>query len=376
MLLSVAAAAIAIAGHFWLWRNHASALFTLFSFALACMAASDVLRRLASAKSGDAAVPQTRIAFPASLPSPGTSPVFRETKLRNAFTIDLEDYFHTEVNSRSVPLEQWDNMPQRIEYSVRRLLDLLDEHAAKATVFTLGWVAQKNPALIREVAARGHEIACHSFHHRVVSRMQPQEFRADTVLAKSILEDLAGTQVRGYRAPNFSITPGTEWAWDILAELGFDYDSSINPVWHKLYANPNAPRFPYLLPNAQLLEIPIATWRLGNRNLPIGGGAYLRLLPYPYVRRGLETVNQAEGRPATVYMHPWEIDYLQPLLPQDWKSRIRQTWGTATMEHKLARLLSSARYSTIADVYAHELRRGPLAMPALPRQNEQFAQVV
>ncbi len=279
----------------------------------------------------------------------------------NAFTIDLEDYFHTEVSSRSVGYEQWDRLPSRIEATVKRLLDLLDRHETRATVFVLGWVAKKHPALIREVARRGHEIACHSYRHRPVFRLTPEEFREDTVLAKAILEDTTGAPVLGYRAPNFSITPGTEWAWTILAELGFLYDSSVNPVWHKLYANPHAPRFPYLIREANLFEIPVATWRVLGMNLPIGGGAYLRLLPLPYIRMGLSYVNDMERKPVTIYMHPWEIDCYQPELAAGWKSQIRQNWGLDTMEAKVAELLRGRRFAPIVKVHAENL---PLAAPA------------
>lgn len=273
----------------------------------------------------------------------------------NAFTIDLEDYFHTEVSSKSVSYDQWDDLPLRIDASVMRLLDLLDKYEARATVFSLGWVARKRPYLIREVARRGHEIACHSYRHRPVFRLTPEEFRADTQLAKEILENVTGKPVIGYRAPNFSITPGTEWAWDILSDLGFLYDSSVNPVWHRMYANPNAPRFPYLIPNTNLFEIPIATWRVCGVNLPIGGGAYLRLLPLPYMRAGVAFVNGFERRPVTLYMHPWEIDHYQPQFDTDWKSHIRQTWGLDGMEDKLVSLFRASRFSTILEVHSEHL---------------------
>jgi polysaccharide deacetylase family protein (PEP-CTERM system associated) len=290
----------------------------------------------------------------------------------NAFTIDLEDYFHTEVSSKSVRYDQWDDLPLRIDASVMRLLDLLDKHRARATVFTLGWVARKRPCLIREVARRGHEIACHSYRHRPVFRLTPEEFRADTELAKDILENVTGAPVVGYRAPNFSITPGTEWAWKILCELGFLYDSSVNPVWHKMYANPNAPRFTYLIPETNLFEVPIATWRVCGVNLPIGGGAYLRLLPLPYMRAGLAFVNAFERQPVTLYMHPWEIDHYQPHFDTDWKSHIRQTWGVDGMEDKLVSLLRASRFSTILDVHSAHLPAAA-AVPALPMEPQPLA---
>ncbi|MGC2638001.1 MAG: XrtA system polysaccharide deacetylase [Acidobacteriaceae bacterium] len=292
----------------------------------------------------------------------------------NAFTIDLEDYFHTEVSSKSVSYEQWDDLPLRIDASVMRLLDLLDKHQTRATVFTLGWVARKRPYLIREVARRGHEIACHSYRHRPVFNLTPDEFRADTELAKDILENVTGAAVVGYRAPNFSITPGTEWAWEVLSDLGFLYDSSVNPVWHKMYANPKAPRFPYLIPETNLFEVPVATWRVCGVNLPIGGGAYLRLLPLPYMRAGLAYVNAIERRPVTLYMHPWEIDHYQPEFATDWKSHIRQTWGVDGMEDKLVSLLRASRFSTILDVHSQHLPSAA-AISALRMEPEPLARV-
>jgi polysaccharide deacetylase family protein (PEP-CTERM system associated) len=273
----------------------------------------------------------------------------------NAFTIDLEDYFHTEVASRAIEYSDWDRMPSRIERSVHCLLDLLDDHDTQATVFVLGWIARKYPSLIREVARRGHEIACHSFRHRLVNRMNPETFHEDTRMAKAILEDVTGLAINGYRAPSFSITPGTEWAFDILEQLGFTYDSSVNPIWHSTYANTRAPRFPYFIKGTRLLEIPIATMRVGRINLPVGGGAYLRLLPYNFIRYGLHTINSRENQPATIYVHPWEIDYLQPSIQVDWLSHVRQTWGTNSMQTKLHKLLSSSRFSTIEEVYARHL---------------------
>jgi polysaccharide deacetylase family protein (PEP-CTERM system associated) len=270
----------------------------------------------------------------------------------NAFTIDLEDYFHTEVASSVVPFSKWDAMPSRIPATVPRLLDQLDKHKVRSTVFVLGWVARKHPALVREIAARGHEIACHSNLHRAVFRLDAADFYQDTMAAKRSIEDAAGQSVRGYRAPSFSITPGTEWAFDILGELGFQYDSSVNPVRHKFYGNPDAPRVPYEIGKTGLLEIPIATWRVAGRNLPVGGGAYLRLLPYSYINAGLKSINNREGRPFTVYMHPWEIDSFESPLNLKWTSKIRQTWGTKSMDRKLDTLLSSFKFAPIWDVYS------------------------
>jgi polysaccharide deacetylase family protein (PEP-CTERM system associated) len=275
--------------------------------------------------------------------------------LVNAFSIDLEDYFHTEVASSTVAYSDWDAMPSRINSSVPRLLDLLDEHNTRSTVFVLGWIARKYPNLVRQVAERGHEIACHSDRHRPVFRLDQHSFHEDTRIAKETIEDAIGESVYGYRAPSFSITPGIEWAFDVLQELGFNYDSSVNPVRHSFYGNPTASRYPYFVGESRLLEIPVATWRIGATNLPVGGGAYLRILPYQYIRAGLSWINRVERKPFTLYVHPWEIDQYQPVLKLNWKSRARQTWGISTMESRMARLLSSFRFAPINEVYSHLL---------------------
>lgn len=365
---------VAVAVNLWLLTSDELGGIDLgISFALVCLCASWAL---ASLKQGDesqeterAEISVVESSRPASRAHALPNPVL------NAFTIDLEDYFHTEVSSRAVKYSDWDKMPSRIESSVHRLLDLLDETDTRATVFVLGWLAKKRPALIREVARRGHEIGCHSFQHRMVNRLKPAAFLEDTRMAKEIIEDATGVAVEGYRAPSFSITPGTEWAFKILEQLGFSYDSSIHPVWHVSYANTRAPRFPYYLEGTNVLEIPIATWRACGMNLPVGGGAYLRLLPYWYVRHGLSVVNQTEWQPVTLYVHPWEIDYLQPAIHTGWGSHVRQTWGTRAMETKLRRLLGGMRFGPITEAYAQNLSASPAAFTTAKQQAPSFAQV-
>lgn len=333
----------------YLLRSSAGSMICGVSFALACLSLSWVLTL---ANEGDKP-PQTVAPKPLVMEASSVVPrkQVSSSPLLNAFTIDLEDYFHTEVSSRAIDYSDWEKMPSRIESSVHRLLDLLDDYDTRTTVFVLGWVAKKNPALIREIAQRGHEIGCHSFRHRKVNQLKPAAFREDTRIAKEIIEDVTGAQVEGYRAPSFSITPGTEWAFNILQELGFCYDSSVHPIWHAAYANMHAPRFPYHIDGTNFLEIPITTWRWGGANLPIGGGAYMRLLPYRYVRHGLSVVNEREWQPVTVYVHPWEIDYLQPAIHARWAEHVRQNWGTRTMERKIRLLLSSMRFGPIVEAY-------------------------
>jgi succinoglycan biosynthesis protein ExoA len=273
----------------------------------------------------------------------------------NAFTVDVEDYFHTEAMASVVSREAWEHMPSRVQDSTRRLFELLGNHDVRGTFFFLGWVAERFPRLVREALELGHEVGCHSFWHRPVHRLTPSEFREDTLRAKRAIEDAGGVRVRGYRAPSFTMVPGTEWALAILAELGFDYDSSVHPVSHDLYSNASAPRVPNRVSGGAILELPIATTRLGNKNLPIGGGGYLRILPYAYSRWGLRRSNHVEGLRGIVYLHPWEIDSEQPRLQAPRKARFRQYVGLSTMERKLDSLLQDFRFAPISSVFQQEL---------------------
>ena len=273
----------------------------------------------------------------------------------HALTIDLEDYFHTEVASQGVSFAEWEQQPSRIEASTHRLLELLDRNQTRGTFFVLGWVAKRYPRLIHEIHQRGHEIGCHSLDHRLVCRMDPTEFHKTTQLAKNLIESIIYEPIFGYRAPCFSITPGCEWAFDALAALGFAYDSSVHPVHHPLYGNPTAPRTAYAVARGRLMEFPIATWKLAGRNLSVGGGAYLRLLPYQYIHRGLAAWEREMQTPAMLYLHPWEIDPYQPYIPLSFQSKIRQTWGTTTMEDKLQRLLSQFSFAPVREVHKNFL---------------------
>lgn len=273
----------------------------------------------------------------------------------NAFTVDVEDYFHTEAMATVVPREMWGHMPSRVQSNTLRLLELLDNHNVRGTFFFLGWVAEQFPGLVRETVKLGHEVGCHSFSHRPVFRLTPSEFRDDTLRAMRTIEDAAGVPVRGYRAPSFSIVSGTEWAIDILAELGFVYDSSVHPIQHDLYGNASAPRVANRDNGRAMLELPIATARLGKRNLPMGGGGYLRILPYGYSRWGLRRLNVQEGKPGIMYIHPWEIDPEQPRLSAPFRSRLRQYTGLKTTEHKVNLLLQDFRFAPISTVFSSQL---------------------
>jgi polysaccharide deacetylase family protein (PEP-CTERM system associated) len=264
----------------------------------------------------------------------------------NALSVDVEDYFQTEAMSVVAPRDRWSTFPSHVEASTNALFGLFAEYDVKATFFFLGCVAERFPGLVRGAQVLGHEIGCHSYWHRAVFRLTPKEFQEDTHRAKSVIEDAGGATVMGYRAPCFSITKATPWAYSILEELGFKYDSSVNPVHHGFYGNHTAPRHPYRV-GPQLLELPIATWRVLGQNLPVGGGAYLRILPYALVKNGVAAINRNEHRPAVLYLHPWEIDSSQPRLRASMKSRTRQYTGLSRMKSKLERLLQQFKLGTV-----------------------------
>jgi polysaccharide deacetylase family protein (PEP-CTERM system associated) len=270
-------------------------------------------------------------------------PVVRKQGLdmKNAVTIDLEDYYQVSAFSKEAVVEQWDTFASRIEQNTEKLLSIFDEKGARATFFTLGWVARKYPRLVRQIADRHHEIACHSNVHRSVFTLAPNEFREDTLQARQLLEDVAGVPVRGYRAPSFSVKRNSLWAYEILAELGFSYDSSIFPIKHPNYGWPRAPRSPFAIRTASgpIVEFPMPTLELAGARAPIGGGAYLRLLPYWYTRWGIQYINKKEAQPACVYLHPWELDAEQPRMRVSLSARLRHYFGLQGAESKFRRVL-------------------------------------
>ena len=268
--------------------------------------------------------------------------------LTNAISVDVEDYFQTEAMSSVAPRKSWSSFPSRVESSTRALFDLFGKSDVKATFFFLGWVAQRFPSIVREARDLGHEVGCHSYWHHPVFRMTSKEFWEDTYQAKEAIENATGEAVVGYRAPNFSINDCVPWAYPILEELGFEYDSSVYPVRHGLYGNPNARRDPHRV-GARLMELPVATWQVFNQNLPVGGGAYLRILPYSLMRSGIRAINNKENLPAVLYLHPWEIDTCQPRLPASLRSRMRQYTGLTGMQSRLERLASQFRLGRIYD---------------------------
>ena|ERR1039458_3780556 len=272
----------------------------------------------------------------------------------NAVTVDVEEYFHPTEVQAAVDQARWAALPSRIEDQLHQILELLDTRRTKATFFVLGWVAERNPRVIQEIVAAGHEIGCHSYSHQLVYSLTPQEFRRDTRRAVAAIQDACSVTPQVYRAPSYSITQESMWALEILVEEGFVSDSSIYPIAHDRYGIPGSNRYPYVIetPAGPIREFPIATVRLSkDRVVPIGGGGYLRLLPYRYTSAGIRRLNREENQPACIYFHPWEIDPDQPHLASGLIARVRTYTGVKGMIRKLDRLLTEFQFSTLSDVY-------------------------
>ncbi len=236
-------------------------------------------------------------------------------------TVDVEDYFQVEAFAEVVNRYDWPRYSSRVERNTLRMLDLFDELDVRATFFILGWTAKRFPRLVREIVQRGHEPACHSYWHRRVYGLAPAEFRRDTVRAKEVIEQAAGVRVFGYRAPSFSITAESLWAFEELASLGFLYDSSVFPVHHDVYGIPEASREPFQSrsDSGAITEFPMTTFRIGRGpNLPVAGGGYLRLLPFAYTQAGVERAWR-DRLTVISYVHPWELDPDQPRLNGSWR---------------------------------------------------------
>ncbi len=266
------------------------------------------------------------------------------------FTVDVEEHFQVAALAPWVARSRWETEASRVAGSVARLLDLLDAHAARGTFFCLGWVAERQPQLIRSLAARGHEVASHGWDHARVTDLSPDEFRDQVRRSKALLEDLAGRAVLGYRAPSYSIVTGREWALDVLVEEGYRYDSSLFPIRRPGYGYAGGYRDPHWLARGagRLAEVPPATLRLLGANLPAAGGAYFRLLPEALVHAALRQAER-RGRPATFYLHPWEIDPGQPVYAVPWTTRVRHYGGLAGTFPRLERLLSRFRFTAIIE---------------------------
>jgi polysaccharide deacetylase family protein (PEP-CTERM system associated) len=272
--------------------------------------------------------------------------------IRNALTIDVEDYFQVAALAEAVDRKDWSSMEYRVEKNTDRLLQLLAEKDLRATFFTLGWVAERSPELVRRIQKAGHEVASHGYSHQLVYNQTPDVFREETRKSKAILEEITGAPITGYRAASYSITAQSRWALDILCEEGFEWDSSIFPVHHDRYGMPGTPHEPYRLqtPNgATLLEFPLSTCPIGRYRLPIAGGGYFRLYPYWLSRWGLGKINRA-GQPFIFYLHPWEIDPGQPRLKVSAFSRFRHYNNLDKCMKRLNKLTDDFRFGTVSDV--------------------------
>jgi polysaccharide deacetylase family protein (PEP-CTERM system associated) len=274
--------------------------------------------------------------------------------MQNALTIDVEEYFHPSEVQAYIPQEQWGDFPSRVDRQVSQVLELLDRHSVKATFFILGWVAERRAATMRAIASAGHEIGCHSYAHQLVYRQEPAEFRRDTQRAIKAIEDSCGVTPKVYRAPSYSITRESFWALEVLVECGFTQDSSIYPISHDRYGIPGSSRHAYVVqtPSGPIRELPIATVKLSDSQVaPVGGGGYLRLLPYRYTAAGIRRVNGDEGKPACIYFHPWEIDPGQPHIARGLVARARTYTGIGGMQHKLERLMTDFSFSTVSAAF-------------------------
>ena len=273
----------------------------------------------------------------------------------NAMSIDVEDYFQVAAFAPYIERHRWDGMECRVERNVALILDLLDRHATKATFFTLGWIAERYPALVKEIVARGHELASHGYGHLRASDQTPDSFREDLAVAKAILEDIGGVAVTGYRAPSFSIGEGNLWAHDVIAETGHRYSSSVYPIAHDHYGMPAAPRFAWRT-DSGVVEIPPSSLRVLGRNLPASGGGYFRLLPYPVSRWSIQRINRQDGQSCIFYFHPWEVDPHQPRIAQAGaKSKFRHYLNLDRMASRLDRLLAAFRWDRVDRVFAEHL---------------------
>lgn len=285
--------------------------------------------------------------------------------IRHFFTVDVEEYFQVAALAPWIPMERWESFESRVELQIDRLLELLARYDARGTFFTVGWVAQRHPTMIRAIVAAGHELASHSWDHRKVTAQSPMEFRESIRRTKGTLEDLGGRQVIGFRAPSYSIVRGTEWSLDLLLEEGHRYDSSLFPVRRRGYGYAGGTRDPYWLdrPAGRLAEIPPATLRVGSMTLPAAGGAYFRLLPSGFVRSALRSA-AARSVPATFYIHPWEYDPGQPRVAVRTLARLRHYGGMAGVWTRLERLLRDFRFGAIATALSDDVRAAsPLAGP-------------
>ena len=272
--------------------------------------------------------------------------------IKNALTVDVEDYFQVSAFAESIEQKDWDGHPLRVEKNTHKILDMFDESNQKATFFVLGWVAERQKELVLEIAKRGHEVASHGYSHQLVYNQSRDVFKEETIRSKAILEDIIQQPVLGYRAASYSITEKSIWALDILAESGFVYDSSIFPVRHDRYGMPDTPEHPYKLETPAghtIIEFPLSTAKIMNYRLPIAGGGYFRLYPYWLSKMGLKQINRQQ-KPFIFYLHPWEVDPEQPRIDASWFSRFRHYNNLDKCEDRLKTLLGDFQFGTTWEV--------------------------
>ena len=281
--------------------------------------------------------------------------MLKNTFISNALTIDVEDYFQVSAFSKVINKKKWDEKECRIEKNVDTIINILDSKKIKATFFTLGWIAERYPSMIKKIIMEGHELASHGYAHEKVSEISRSDFYQDVTRAKGILEDIGGKQINGYRAPSFSIAEKNFWAMEILSETGHFYSSSIYPVKHDHYGSPNAPRFPYKV-FSELLEVPPTTVKLFGRNFPASGGGYFRLLPYFVSKKMLDRVNKVENKPVVFYFHPWEIDSHQPKISNlSIKTRFRHYKNIEKMEEKIKKLVEDFHWDRMDNIFLKKI---------------------
>jgi len=279
--------------------------------------------------------------------------------MHNALSVDVEDWFQVGAFERTIDRSDWEGLTHRVERNTDAVLDLFAQAGVTGTFFTLGWVAERYPALMRRIADAGHEVASHGYDHARVFTFTPEQFRADLRKSRAILEDASGQKVSGYRAPSFSIDPRTPWAHPILAEEGYAYSSSVAPIRHDHYGWPDSPRFAWKpVAGSDLLELPVTTAKLGQRTLAAGGGGFFRLLPYGFSRWAIRQVNGQAQRPAIIYFHPWEIDPDQPRVAgAPLRSRVRHYTNLSVMAAKLRRLTQDFAWTRVDALVAQEAAR-------------------
>jgi len=275
-----------------------------------------------------------------------------QPKIKNALTIDVEDYYHVAAFNKVIAPSQWEGIEPRFRRNTQQLLKLFEKHDVKATFFVLGWCAEKDKNLVKEIHQQGHEVACHGYSHQLIYAQTPEVFKEETLRAKDILEDIIANPVKGYRAASYSITNKSLWALDILAEAGFEYDSSIFPVKHDRYGIPGSPRWPYrktIANDKTIIEFPISTFNIANYKLPIAGGGYFRLFPYWFSKFGLRSINRA-SEPFVFYLHPWEVDPGQPKVEASKLSTFRHYNNLEKCFSRFEKLLNDFEFTTVSNV--------------------------